>query len=232
MEDTRIYKLDPRHKNLLKDKTSGYWWLRPRTRRDKYKGRIIFVSNMSEALAKAVEKTATARRVHKQLIRFERHGYIFSGLDIIQLLSCKSATLANSAKAHTAKTEMVFAMKQEAKKQAAIKSSKTKFGPDYVPPTTVRQNLGSKGPMSVWLWNFENPSLGKSFKHIFSFKDEGAEVGKSRRLFADTFGLRYVALQQLASGVIDSHRGWRRSEPPRKVSYREAIRMKIEELRK
>lgn len=61
------------------------------------------------------------------------------------------------------------------------------------------------------------------------FKKYSRPVGLSRREFAGTYKLTYLLLARLASGGINTHKGWTRISEPRRVSKEEA-RSVVDEL--
>ena len=226
----KIYQLDPRHKNLLNDHSSGYWWLRPTNNHDKYKGSILFIEDFGSNLAKGLQKKITVRRLHSQLIKYNTHGYIFSGLDFIKLLPCKSGSLERLAKAQEIKRLVVQDMKLTSHRAATQKAMINRHGPEYAQPKRVPWNRAEAKERQVWIWSFKNDELQKSFEHIFHFIDEGQVIGKPRALFCSVYNLRYSTMQLVASGKIKAHRGWTLIEEPKRVTHRQAIAMKIKLL--
>lgn len=223
-------QLDPRHTSLLNDHSSGYWWFRPTNAPDKYKGRIMFSDDFARDFLLGINRKISLRRIHHQLITFKTHGYIYSGIDFIKLLKCKEASDKMMGKANEARAKLIKQWKTEARAVAITKTLLKKYGSKYKGPKHPRKNIGSKGERTLWIWGFENKQLGLSYPHIFHFIDFGAQLGKSRREFAEYYGLSYACLQFLSQGKIKAHRGWTLIGEPRKITHRQAIVWKIKIL--
>ncbi len=240
----KIYQLDPRHEHLLKDHWSGYVWIQPIKRTEKYKGRIVFVDDLGKVLEQSTKRHADKRRLYPWLMSFKRVGYIFSNTNIVKLYPCAEPSVENAATASKIKADEIAKQKCDAR----LKALQKRFGSDYtIKPKRIIKDPGSRINQKLWLWAFENKELNLRFEHIYSFveygyveKDvesrdgsvkvktifAGMRVGKSRRAFSEYYGLSYKSLQQLASGKIDKYKGWTRLRDPRKISKSEAEQMK------
>jgi hypothetical protein len=159
---------------------------------------------------------------------FKLIGYVFGNVDFISLMLSKKNNPDLYMRAYELRNELI-AVERKKNKQDGIKNAmKKKFGiDDYTGSKRIIKNPGSIGERNVWVWSFKNESLGKEYTHIFSFSDDGVQIGKGRHEFAEHFDLSYSRLAELGAGRISAHKGWTLIGKPRKITHREAIRWKI-----
>ena len=222
----KVYQLDPRHKKLLEDHSSGWWWIRSNRSQTKYNGPVIYSADFGETLKKSTLHKKNTRMLANCAFRFKRLGYIFSNVDFIKLTD-KEYSVENLYEAKQIKKQLIATEKEQTKRAGILK----RHNPDSKPRKQV-QNPGSRPVRWIWVWSFRNKELNKEYTHIFHFVDYGAEFGFRRHKFADQFGLSYGALKSLASGGLNSYKGWERLETPQKITRAEAIAWKIELLKK
>ena len=229
----KVYQLDPRHASLLQDHSSGYWWVRPVKRAGKYKGRVIFTTDIGESIRKAVLRKVSARRLYPWLMNFKTMGYVYGSYNFIRLLVCEDSSSENLDRAMGVRSEMISIERAQNRAEAIRKTIKAKFNREYL-GTPQRKSLLPHIPkeQTMWVWAFKNRALNKEYNHIYSFKDYGSQIGKSRREFADYFGLKYNRLQELAAGRIKEYEGWTLIGEPEKITKREAIVRKLKQLDK
>lgn len=219
----KIHQLDPKHKALLSDHSSGYWQIQSLHPSKKYKRKVVFTNDFGDMLKNSTNKRKIFRQ-QKNFGDFATHGYIFSNVEFIKLLECSDPSVERLNEAIDLLNKIFADKKQAAWDAGYLKRFGKPFGGKYVPKHP-------RGPWSTWEWSFQHPVYGK-YEHVIHFDIGGERIGKPRALFCQHFNLSPGQMYNLAGGKIDEHRGWTRIRKPRRLTKPEAVALKVKLLKR